>query len=55
MINVLSKKVKRIYNDFAMAVPFMIFAETAAAIEGQCGDKNRCNRWIGTGRRHCII
>jgi hypothetical protein len=38
-----------------MAVPSMRFAELSLAIGGLCGDKNRRNRWRGSGRRLCII
>jgi len=44
MINVASGQEEHAYNDFAMAVPSIIFAEIAVAIGGLWGDKNRCNR-----------
>lgn len=55
MVNVVSGQEEHAYNDFAMAVPSIIFAEIAVAIGGLWGDKNRCNRRRGTGRRPCII
>jgi hypothetical protein len=40
----LSSKMKRKYNDFAIVLPSISFAEGAVAIGKWCGDKNRCNR-----------